>query len=42
VTDHGETTVERPDAARTLEWYRTLQTESPVPETATEIARPDW
>jgi len=42
VTDRGETTVERPDTDRTLEWYRTLQTESPVPETAAEIRRPDW
>ena len=42
MTDRGETTVERPDAARTLEWYRMLQIKSPVPETATEIARPDW
>ena len=31
VTDRGETTVERPDAAGTLEWYRSLKSESPVP-----------
>ena len=42
VTDRRETTVERPDAARTLEWYRTLQSESPVPDGVAEIARPDW
>ena len=42
VTDRRETTVERPDAARTLKWYRTLQSESPVPDGVAEIALPDW
>jgi len=42
VTDRGEMTVERPDATRTLEWYRSLENESPVPDGVAEIARPDW
>ena len=39
VTDRGETTVERPDAAGTLDWYRSLKNESPVPEQTTRAER---
>ena len=42
VTDRGSTVVERPDAAGTMEWYRELRDESPVPEDATRVERPDW
>ena len=42
VTDRGSTVVERPDAEETLEWYRRLKNESPVPADAAQVERPDW
>ena len=42
VTDRGSTVVERPDAEETLGWYRELKNESPVPEDAARVERPDW
>jgi hypothetical protein len=41
VTDRGETVVERPEAAETIDWYRELRDGSPGPERTTEVQRPD-